>query len=68
MVVTAVGFVREPSCWAVSAVAAGGAVGRGARGGPGVIGLVWATVACVFMPGMVVRVGGPLCWGEAGGL
>ena len=73
MVVTAVGLVRVLSCWAVSVVAvsvvaAGGAVGFGACGGPGVMGLVWAMVACMFMPGMVVRVGGPLCGGEAGGL
>ena len=68
MVVTAAGLVRVSSCWAVSVVAAGGAVGFGARGGPGVMGFVWAMAVCMFMPGMVVRVGGPLCGGEAGGL
>ena len=68
MVVTVAGSVRVLSSWAVLVVAAGGAVGRGARGGPGVMGLVRATVVCMFMPGMAVRVGGPLCGGEAGGL
>ena len=68
MVVAAAGLAGVSSCWAVSVVAAGGAVGFGARGGPGVMGLRWATAACMFMPGMVVRVGGPLCGGEAGGL
>ena len=68
MVVAAAGLAGVSSCWAVSVVAAGGAVGFGARGGPGVMGLVWSLVACMFMPGIVVRVWGPLCGGEAGGL
>ena len=66
MVVTAAGFARVSSCWAVSVVAVVGAVGVGARGGPGVTVFVWATVVCMFMPGMAARVGGLLCRGEAG--
>ena len=68
MMVTAAGFDRVSPCWAVSVGVVGGAAGGGARRGPGVTVLVWAAVVCMFMPGMVVRVGGPLCGGEAGGM